>query len=524
MGRIVFALALLLTALPVGVRAAEPDALAIGFGSAVSSLDPMFHTLTPNNQIALHFFDTLILQDAQQHLLPGLAESWRATDDTHWELELRRGVKFHDGSDFTAEDAIASFKRVPEVPNSPGPFTIYLRGILKIEAPDPYSLRITTDGPVPLLPAMMSRIYIINRKMVDAATSDFNSGHAMIGTGPFKFVEYVPGDRVVMLRNDAYWGGKAPWRRVTFRLITNPTTRIAALRSGDVQLIDRVPTTDIPALKGDAGFSLVSAASNRVIYLHVDLSRDGPTPFITDKAGKPLAKNPLQDLRVRQALSKAVNRPALVDRVLGGQGIPAGQFLPDGFFGVSPKVKAEAFDPAGAKQLLAAAGYPDGFALTLHGPNDRYIEDAKTLQAVAQMWSRIGIETKVEALPYAGYASRAARQEFSVFMGGWGSGTGEVTAALQALVATADARKGLGTSNWGRYSNSEFDRVFEHAIAIIDDGARDRALQQAVEIAVADCAIIPLHYEVSSWALRKGLSYAGRADQYTLAVAVKPAS
>jgi len=225
---------------------------------------------------------------------------------------------------------------------------------------------------------------------------------------------------------------------------------------------------------------------------------------------------------VRQALSKAVNRPALVDRVLGGQGIPAGQFLPDGFFGVSPNVKAEAFDPAGAKQLLAAAGYPDGFALTLDGPNDRYIEDAKTLQAVAQMWSRVGIETKVETFPYAGYASRAARQEFSVFMGGWGSGTGEVTAALQALIATADAKKGLGTSNWGRYSNPVFDRAFEHAIAVIDDGVRERELQHAVEIAVADAGYVTLHYEVSTWALRKGLTYPGRADQYLLATAVRP--
>jgi peptide/nickel transport system substrate-binding protein len=326
-----------------------------------------------------------------------------------------------------------------------------------------------------------------------------------------------------MERNDGYWGAKPPWRTVTFRLITNATTRTAALRAGDVQMIDRVPIADLPALKREAGITTVSMVSNRVIYLHFDLSRDGPTPFITDKTGKPLAKNPLQDLRVRQALSKAINRPALVDRVLGGQGIPAGQFLPDGFFGVSPKVKPDAFDAAGAKRLLAAAGYPDGFALTLHGPNDRYIEDAKTLQAVAQMWSRIGIDTKVEALPYAGYASRAARQEFSVFMGGWGSGTGEVTAALQALVATADAKKGLGTSNWGRYSNPEFDRVFEQATAIIDDGAREKMLQHAVEIAVADRALITLHYEVSTWALRKGLSYTGRADQYTLAAAVRPA-
>src|SRR4051794_23617975 len=167
------------------VRAAEPDTLAIGFGASISSLDPMFHTLTPNNQIAQHFFDTLILQDEQQRLLPGLAESWRALDDTHWEFKLRRGVTFHDGSEFTAADVIASFQRVPAVPNSPGPFTIYLRGVIKTEAVDPHTVRFITDGPVPLLPNMLSRIYVIQRTMQAATTADFNAGRAMVGTGPF---------------------------------------------------------------------------------------------------------------------------------------------------------------------------------------------------------------------------------------------------------------------------------------------------------------------------------------------------
>ncbi|MBV8165901.1 MAG: ABC transporter substrate-binding protein [Alphaproteobacteria bacterium] len=505
-----------------GVRAADPETLTIGFGAAISSLDPMFHTLTPNNQIAQHFFDPLILQDEQQRLLPGLAESWRALDDTHWEFKLRRGVTFHDGSDFTAADVLASYKRVPAVPNSPGPFTIYLRGILKTEAPDPYTLRITTDGPVPLLPNMLSRIYVISRTMAEATTAEFNAGRAVIGTGPFKLVEYVPGDRIVMARNDAYWGGAPPWRQVVFRMITNATARTAALRSGDVQLIDRVPIADIPRLKADAGFTIESKASNRVIFLQFDVGREGASPFVTDKAGKPLATNPLRDRRVRQALSRAINRQALVERVLGDEGIPAGQFLPDGFFGVSPRLKPDPFDPDGAKALLRDAGFPDGFALTLHGPNDRYIEDAKTLQAVAQMWSRIGVESKVETLPFAGYAGRGAHQEFSVFMLGWGSGTGEVTSPLQSMIATADAKKGMGTSNWGRYSNPAFDQLFEHATAIIDDEKREQALQRAVEMAIADVPLIPLHFEVSTWALRRGLAYKGRADQYTLAAFVRP--
>jgi peptide/nickel transport system substrate-binding protein len=206
--------------------------------------------------------------------------------------------------------------------------------------------------------------------------------------------------------------------------------------------------------------------------------------------------------------------------------IPAGQLLPETFFGVSPKLKPETFNPEAAKKLLADAGYPDGFGLTLHGPNDRDINDAKICQAIGQMLARVGIDTKVETMPKSVYFRKASRggpnksPAFSFILVGWGSGTGEASSPLKSLLHTYDKSKGFGASNRGRYSNAEVDKLIELALATVDDGKRELLLQQATEIAIQDLGIIPLHYQVNTWATRKGLAYTPRTDEYTLVMSV----
>src|SRR3546814_826901 len=232
----------------------------------------------------------------------------------------------------------------------------------------------------------------------------------MIGTGPYKFVEWVKGDRIVLEANPDYWGGKPQWDRVEFKPISSGPARVAALLAGDVDVIDVVPTVDIRKLKKNKDVVLSSGVSNRIIYLHMDQQRD-KTPFVTTKDGAPLDKNPLKDIRVRRAISKAINREAIVDRVMEGAAIPAGQLLPEGFFGVHPNLPPEKYDPDGAKKLLKQAGYPDGFGLTIHGPNDRYINDAKIAEAVAQMLTRIGIPTTVDTMPKSVYFTPAPALE-----------------------------------------------------------------------------------------------------------------
>jgi peptide/nickel transport system substrate-binding protein len=494
--------------------------LKVGLANEPTAIDPHYHNLTPNNAMAANIFDTLILQDEKQRLLPGLATSWKAIDDTTWEFKLRQGVTWHDGKPFTADDVIFSFERAPNVPNSPSSFATFTKGKTLTKVDD-FTVRIKTDEPHPLTPNDVSQLIIISKAAAEGATTaDFNSGKAAVGTGPFKFVEWVPNDRLILERNESYWGDKPEWTKVTIKPIKSDPARVAALLAGDVEFIDDVPTTDIARLKGDANLSLSQGVSNRVIYLHLDHDRDD-SPFVKAKDGGAI-KNPLKDLRVRQAISKAINRPAIVERVMEGVAIPAGQLLPEGFFGVSPKLSPEAYDPEGAKNLLAEAGVPDGFKMTIHGPNDRYLNDAKIVEAVAQMLNRVGIVTDVETLPKAVYFKRASAggpdgtPEFSFVLVGWGAGTGEASSPLKALIHTYDKDRGMGASNRGRYSNAKVDEMLEQALATVDDDKREALLQEATQIAISDLAIIPLHYQVNTWGARKGLAYKARTDERTL--------
>jgi len=510
----------------IAIASAMPAAaqeITLAFGSAVTSIDPLFHNLSSNINISLNLFDRLIEQDERQRLKPGLATEWKPIDDTTWEFKLRPGVKFHDGSDFGAEDVVASLGRVTWMPNSPSPFTIYTRAITGTVVVDAHTIRIKTATPYPLLPVDISSIHIISRKYEQAPTNDFNSGRAAIGTGPFKFVQYVQGDRIVVARNDGYWGEKPYWQKATLRIIPANPTRIAALLAGDAQAIDTVPPTDLARLQTNPTVTIARTLSNTVLFLHMDQFRD-QTPFATDKSGAPLPHNPFKDRRVRQAISRAINRTALVERVMENSAIPAGDLLAHGFFGVSPRIEPDAFDPESARRLLAEAGYPDGFSVTIHGPNDRYVNDAQVLQAIAPMLVRVGIDAKVVTLPWSTFITQASAPNyaFSMLLIGNGATTGEYSFPVRAQFATVDRDRGMGASNRARYSNPRLDEVLARAMGTVDDAKRELLLQQVGEIAMADQAVVPLFYQDNLFAMRRGLSYTARADGYMAAFMVRP--
>lgn len=496
----------------------------MGLGGTVTSIDPHFHNLAPNNGVAAHIFDRLVHQDESQRLVPGLATEWRAIDDTTWEFRLRKDVRFHDGSPFDAEDVAATLKRVPWVPNSPSSFAISTRAIAETVVVDSHTVRFRTNRPYPLLPNDLSTVNIISRRAVEAPTADFNQGRAAVGTGPFRFVEFVPGDRVVVQRNESYWGGQVPWARVTIKMITNPSARTAALLAGDVQIIDQVLSADMPRIKANPQVAVSRTTSNRLIYLALDQNRE-QTPFVTDKQGALLPNNPFKSRKVRMALSRAINRDAIAQRIFDGEAIPAGGLLPVGFFGASEKLKPETFDPEAARKLLAEAGYPNGFAMTIHGPNDRYPEDEKVLQAIGPMFGRVGVDTRVVTLPWSNFAAQASAPNYaySLMLVGWGAGTGEVSSPLRSLLATVSRETGMGASNRGRYSNPLVDEQLSKALSTVDNPARARLLAEAAETAVSDVGLIPLYYQVNLWAHRRSIQYAPRADEYTLAYQVRPA-
>ena len=513
--RWLLAAALLAACLLAGT--AQAQTLRWGSFAEPSSLDPHYHNLGPNNAMARHFFDRLVQTDQTQRATPGLALSWKPISDSTWEFKLRTGVKFTDGSAFTADDVVYSIERAPNVPNSPSSFGIATKSIKKMEVVDPFTIRFTTDGPYPLLPNDLAIVNIMSRKASQGKTTEqLNAGDGLVGTGPYKLVEWVRGDHLTMVRNEHYWGEKPQFEKVIFRPMTNGSARVAALLAGDVDFIDDVPTPDIARLKKDSRFRLSQGVSNRVIYLHLDHDRE-VSPFVKTPDGK----NALRKWEVRAAISHAIDRNAIVARVMEGVAIPAGQLLPEGFFGHSPNLKPDAYDPALAKQLLAKAGYPNGFKLTIHGPNDRYINDAKIAQAVAQMLTRVGIDTNVVTMPRNVYFPAATKREFSFILVGWGSDTGEASSPLRSLLATYDKSKGMGTANRGRYSNPKMDALLEEALRTNDDGKREKLLQEATEIAMKDYGIIPLHYQVNTWATLAKYCYIPRTDEASIAMGVK---
>lgn len=513
----------LITALVTGLLAASAlvgaQTLSIGFADPLSSMDPQLNNHAGDRSNDLHFWD-LLVENKWNKLRPGLAKSWKVLDEKTWEFKLRDDVKWQDGKPFTADDVIFSYQRARDVPGSVASFAGYLRTIDTVTAKDPHTLIIKTTVPSPDLPLNVASVHIVSKHVGEkSTTADYNEGRAVIGTGPYKFESYQPGDRVVMTRSDSYWGDKQIWEKVNYRSINNAAARTAALLSGDVDVIDKVSASDLAKLKQSPNISVFPYNGWRVMLLQPSF-REGPNQFITDNNDKPLEKNPLRDVRVRQALSLAINRKALTDRVLQGTATVANQWMPVDTIGYNPDIQDIPLDPERAKKLLAEAGFPDGFKLTMHVPNDRYPLGPETTQAVAQFWTRIGVKTQVEVLPWAVYSSRAQKNEFAVSMVAWGNGTGEASYAMVHVLSTVDPKKGLGASNWGHYSNPEMDKATAETTAEFNDAQREAIMRRAAKILSDDAGVIPLYHYQNIWAAKKGLKVTPMTSDRTAAMMV----
>jgi peptide/nickel transport system substrate-binding protein len=513
-------LSILAAALLAAGAASAQGTLSIGFADPVSSADPQLNNHAGDRSLALHFWDSIINSRDGGKLEPALASSWKALDDKTWEFKLRSDIKWQDGTPFTADDIVYSFQRARSVPGTVASYTGSLRTIESTTAKDPQTVIIKTNTPNPMLPLDIASIYIVSKHVGEKSkTEDYNAGRAMVGTGPYKFISYSPGDRTVFERNPGYYGPKATWDKVNYRFINNGAARTAALLAGDVDVIDKVAVTDVDKLRKTPTVSVFTYPGLRVLLLQPSF-RPGPNEFITDNAGKPLAQNPLQDLKVRQALSIAINRKAIADRVLQGTVTEANQWMPAKTFGYNPEVKDIAFNPEQAKKLLAEAGFPQGFQITIHVPGDRYPQAPETVQAVAQFWTRVGVKTKVEVVPWAVYSSRATMNDFAVSVIAWGNGTGEAGYGLLQTLATNDGKRGRGLNNWGRYSNEAVDKALDAATVEFDARRREAMFRHSVKLVTDDVGHIPLFHYQNIWAAKKGLKVTPLLSDRTSAMQV----
>ncbi|WP_203072079.1 ABC transporter substrate-binding protein [Falsiroseomonas ponticola] len=511
---------------PMALATAAPRAngagiLRIGTATPATTFDPHFHAHAPSHALHRHVFEGLLVRRSDLRLRPGLARAWAPLPSGEgWEFHMDPAARFHDGTPVTAADAAASIRRVATVPASPSRWTPFIAEVERAEAVDPLTLRLHTRGPAPLLPGSLPAILIVPERIaLHATTAAFNAGSAAIGSGPFRLRSFAPRDLIELDADPGWWQrdrGVIPapaFARAAFRPVPADPVRLAALLAGDLDLIEALPTADLARLQARRGFAVARAPSMRFVYLALDQGRD-ESPGLADLQGRALARNPLKDVRVRRALSLAINRGAIVAQVMDGQATPTGQMLPDDLPSAVPNLPPDRFDPLAARRLLEEAGWAEGFRLRLATSNDRLPNDEKVAQAVAQMWGRIGVRTEVDALPAAVYAGRFTAGAFTAALGSWGTAQGEPNTYFTALLATRDAARGQGSWNASHYANPRLDALVERALATPGDAMRHALWQEATRIAlVEDAALLPLYHQVNIWAMRAGLAVEPRRDE-----------
>ena len=517
--------ALAAMALPLGAKAQASAVLRIATATEPTSFDPHYTYFGPNRQAHMPVFEPLVMFAPDLSLKPALATRWEATAANLWEIDLRRNVRFHDGNEFTAADVIFSLERVKSIRNSPSTLGVYLQSIEALKALSPHRLLIETKGPAPLLMFDLANIPIMShRASQTTTTAELDAGKGIVGTGPYQFVRWDKGSLIEYASFNRHWSGRPSWSSVRCLWVPDSDARVKSLVNGEVDFIDQVPPASAPALRERSDVNVMSIASNFVIFLHMDQFRK-TSPYVKSNEGTDI-DNPLLDRRVRKAISLAIDRQRLVDHALAGAAQPASQLLPSTFAGTIPALAVPTQDLAEARRLLSAAGYANGFRLTMHGTRGRYANDVAVIQEVARQLQGAGITASAESLPSGEFFARASsglrgEPEFSMIQVGWASI--EPSGALKGLLATYDQKAGSGSSNRGRYSHPRVDALLAEALKTADEQKRSALLVQATQVAVVeDQGIVPLYYPTNTWAGRKGLRFSPRVDSSTFPMDIEP--
>lgn len=469
---------------------APPPALAselvIGRQVSTTAMDPGF--LREAATIVDNIFDTLVLRDKEMKLVPGLAESWKSVDDTTWEFKLRQAIKFQNGEDFNAEAVKFTIDRVLD-PAAKAPTISYIRTIDSVEVVDDYTVRIKTKGPDPLLPTRMSRYpaYIVPPKYVKEVGNDVFA-RKPIGTGPYKMVDFVPDQHVILEATADYWRGKPAIDRVVWRPIPDATARITALITGEVHLIEGVP----------ADLAQLVKQSNEVDLVRVP--NGGLTIYLGLKSGTA----PLDNLKVRQALNIAIDRKGIAENILKGFATPKGTQVGPYDFGYLD-VPVPEYNPDKAKALLAEAGYTDGLSIKLQATR-RYISGADVGQAIAQQFGAIGVKVDLEVPEWSVYIQQVpAGKQAPIYMLGWGSTqTLDADAAVYAIFHSGEP--------YSTVSMPALDDLLDQSRRTVGPQKREEILHKIQDLAAEQLPVLTLHQEDSLYGKRKNVTFQGRAD------------
>ena len=510
-----FSATILACAMALGAAGAHAKTFQWSSASDISTWD--IHSQNNGLQNGIHaaVYESLVYYNSRTFKPePVLATGWKQLSPTQLRLTLRTGVKFHDGSNFTADDAVFSIERAMSKTSN---FAIYTAGIDRVVKVDANTIDIFTKDPNPVLISQLTELRMMSKAWAeknnstapkDIKTQDENFAHRNAnGTGPFVLKEWQPDQKIVLTRNPAWWSkSESNVTEVIYTPVRNVSTRMAALLSGAVDLVLDPSPQDLGRIRNTPAFKVIDGVENRTIFLGMD-------QFRNELPGSDVkGKNPLKDQRVRKALYQAIDINTIARVSLRGLGQPTGALVAPQVNGWTEEVhKRYPFDVGAAQKLLADAGYPNGFEVDFACPNNRYINDEAICQAVTAMWARVGVKAKLRTLPLVTYFPMIQRYEASIYMLGWAVPTFDAMYSLQSLVRTVGAQ-GDGNYNVGRYSNPQMDALIERAKKETNLKLRTELLTRALMLQNQDVAHIPLHNQVIPWAMKKNIDVVHRAD------------
>jgi len=519
-------LAAVLVVMLLAVAGADAKTLRWANRGDLQTTDPHSQNEGLTNNVNSLIYEFLVDRDKKLDIRPSLAESWKQVNDTTWRVKLRAGVKFHDGTPFTADDVVFSYDRARADTSQ---LRVYANRTGTPKKIDELTVEFVTPAPNPTQLEDMATINIMpkawSEKNRAAKPQNYSAKEDMItareanGTGPYMLKSRQPDVKTVLVKNPNWWGIKAGLfdgnvDEVVFTPIGSDATRLAALISGEIDLINDPPPQDVPRLSQTPNIKVIEGVENRIVFIGMDQQRD--ELLYSSVKGR----NPFKDKRVREALYQAIDIDAIQRTTMRNLSKPTGALLP------APRMSTPAlearlpYDKAKAKALLAEAGYPNGFEVTLDCPNNRYVNDEKICQALAVMWSQVGVMTKVNAMPRTTYFPRLEKLDTSLYMLGWGGASTDAIFTLQPVLATNNG-KGDGDYNYGRYSNPKLDALTQKARVEMNPDARLKFIQEALAAHNAEVNHLPLHRQVIPWAARGGIVVTHRADNFVTPYWVK---
>ncbi len=482
--------------------------------SDVLTLDPHSQSHTTTSAILQHAYEGLVRYDKDFQIEPALAASWTMASPTEWRFILRKGVKFHDGAPFTAEDVVFSFERLKEANTS---MTQHVNGIKEIRKTDDFTVDLVLERPLPTLLRNLVDFRIVSKawatKHKTEKAQDLKSKEETYasrnanGTGSYIIKSWAPEQRLLMERNPNWWD-RIPGNvdEVIYTPIRQDATRIAALLSGEVDLVTDPPTQDVARLRQNEALKILDGPEIRTMFVGLDQHSEEL------KYSSVRGRNPFKDIRVRKALNLAIDAEAIRRNTMRGLSIPAAIIVAPGVNGWSREIdKREQVDLKEARSLLAEAGFPEGFEFTLDCPNNRYVNDEEICQALAGMWSRIGIKVRVNAMPFSNLIPRLEKFDSSAYLLGWGATTYDALSSLQSLVRTR-ANGADGSYNMGRISDEKIDALIDGAKSETDPGKRDAMLKEALHLTARNYYYIPIHHQMRPWAMKKNVSMVHKSD------------